>query len=832
MQEAIKARVALLGSKMPRRSARVQKKALENPPPTLDQSVGCDPPAGPSESDASRPPLNAETSEVAKEEMPPTQSAKITETSSEEVSEEVSRDNSQKTPLSTAEAAEAARARIAPKFSVLQSQKELSLALKSLQEGMDDSLSSSNYTLYVSPAGAHSDSYANNEESDDAPPNCANQLLDILKAHNNKEDPIDLRELLELMSTVDVQEIWFVAWKIVDKIASEKSYLVDEVEPVDEESLNLSVAESLIAEANLDRERKHAVRRAQVAHDILFSVASLALIAVQPRNREEQEAASSRPPCEALFQTVKTLHGLLFELALCNCEAIALIVARCCERWWVAEWTNREDLVTQLLPYLLATAMSNNAKHADVKRLYGVRHALELLDFDDASAETIRGLLLRGMSSEIFLKKKPKRKSRAKPKTKKKGKKRGGKAKGKGNSSHANDGKKGAVNNEHPDHDSAEEEEDEFSDHELALRNDESEKEDEDATLGEYDFPDILNRGADDYSAALSEGQRVLAFSFGLNATLASDMYSSMKAHLPHSTSAQQLSHGVILFRAWKSSLVAEASETRTVIEEQCIQDLMATSIKVESTFLFNACRRVLQAFTSQKRRDGVDEMLLRLYNPIIWRGLSAANPTVRKQAGVLFIDAFPLQDPGAPNVETDALLLKQFSELQRLLEDEIPDVRTIAVEGSARILAEYWNLVPVRFAKKMLTTMVDRLARDASSTAVRAAVVEGLDHLINNCSESHAAMKVVLPRLQMLLHDKSAKVRKAFVRLLVGIRDVNTIAVADVVPVSHLHARLVADADIDNISSLLVRLLLPTVSKSLPLNVQMADQLNPFHMH
>ena len=51
------------------------------------------------------------------------------------------------------------------------------------------------------------------------------------------------------------------------------------------------------------------------------------------------------------------------------------------------------------------------------------------------------------------------------------------------------------------------------------------------------------------------------------------------------------------------------------------MQDLMATAIKVASKTLFSACRRVLQAFTSQKRRDGVDEMLFRLYNPIICEG-------------------------------------------------------------------------------------------------------------------------------------------------------------------------------------------------------------------
>ena len=118
----------------------------------------------------------------------------------------------------------------------------------------------------------------------------------------------------------------------------------------------------------------------------------------------------------------------------------------------------------------------------------------------------------------------------------------------------------------------------------------------------------------------------------------------------------------------------------------QCNQSRFETAVFV--------LPQVLQAFTSQKRRDGVDEMLLRLYNPIIWRGLSAAHPSVRQQAAVLFVDAFPLQDPAAPNVETDALLLKQFTELQRLLEDPVPSVRVVAVDGASRILAEYWDLI------------------------------------------------------------------------------------------------------------------------------------------
>ena len=38
--------------------------------------------------------------------------------------------------------------------------------------------------------------------------------------------------------------------------------------------------------------------------------------------------------------------------------------------------------------------------------------------------------------------------------------------------------------------------------------------------------------------------------------------------------------------------------------------------------------------------------MLLRLYEPILWRSLAAANPHVRKNAATLLIDAFPLHNP------------------------------------------------------------------------------------------------------------------------------------------------------------------------------------------
>jgi len=43
------------------------------------------------------------------------------------------------------------------------------------------------------------------------------------------------------------------------------------------------------------------------------------------------------------------------------------------------------------------------------------------------------------------------------------------------------------------------------------------------------------------------------------------------------------------------------------------------------------------------EKQQGVDEMLARLYEPILWRSLKCANPKVRENAAILMIDAFPL---------------------------------------------------------------------------------------------------------------------------------------------------------------------------------------------
>ena len=75
-----------------------------------------------------------------------------------------------------------------------------------------------------------------------------------------------------------------------------------------------------------------------------------------------------------------------------------------------------------------------------------------------------------------------------------------------------------------------------------------------------------------------------------------------------------------------------------------CMQGLMVAALHARTASMASALRRVLGGLHSAKSAPGVDALLLRLYQPILFRALSAANPAVRRNALGLLVDAFPLQ--------------------------------------------------------------------------------------------------------------------------------------------------------------------------------------------
>ncbi|GMH30524.1 hypothetical protein Nepgr_032367 [Nepenthes gracilis] len=101
----------------------------------------------------------------------------------------------------------------------------------------------------------------------------------------------------------------------------------------------------------------------------------------------------------------------------------------------------------------------------------------------------------------------------------------------------------------------------------------------------------------------------------------------------------------------------------------------------------------------------------------------------------------FPLD---AAKVIKDTLLDKQFFLLERLLTDDCPDVRVVAVEGCCRILHLFWEVIPSSAITKILTKIFDDMPHDASNEGVN------LDVLLQTLTNDKPLVALRITRLLM----------------------------------------------------------------------------------
>ncbi|KAG3118690.1 hypothetical protein PI124_g2793 [Phytophthora idaei] len=107
---------------------------------------------------------------------------------------------------------------------------------------------------------------------------------------------------------------------------------------------------------------------------------------------------------DELFAVAQELHDQLLRLkgdvdqVQATQEAISLL----CEACWKHNFCGRaHSLVTQLLPYLIVRSYESpptgsfNSKKHPIRRLFAIKDALPLLDFDDDSSDLLRDILLR-----------------------------------------------------------------------------------------------------------------------------------------------------------------------------------------------------------------------------------------------------------------------------------------------------------------------------------------------------------------------------------------------------------------------------------------------------
>eukprot|EP01018_Ginkgo_biloba_P001403 Gb_28704 [translate_table: standard] len=315
------------------------------------------------------------------------------------------------------------------------------------------------------------------------------------------------------------------------------------------------------------------------------------------------------------------------------------------------------------------------------------------------------------------------------------------------------------------------------------------------------------------------DGRRFVAFLFGLNAQLVKELIAIIRSQIPFGRNSILEAYGEILYRAWRVAKGSSLDE----IEHTCIQGLVEGAIYASSKTLASSIRKVLGGFISQRTQDGVETFLYRLQEPILFRALQVANSNVRRNALLLLVDMFPLEDPDASKEGKETLLKRQFILLEKLLVDDCPDVRSVAVEGACRILRLFWEVVPSTITVKLLSKVVDEMAHDMSSSAVRCAIVDGMIYLIDN-PQSHELLKVLLPRLAPMLDDPVLSVRTVFADLLLTLKDIRAIQFHKVVNLDFLLSSLATDHSL--VAQRLTKLLIPSY---FPSKVSIAEACNRF---
>lgn len=278
------------------------------------------------------------------------------------------------------------------------------------------------------------------------------------------------------------------------------------------------------------------------------------------------------------------------------------------------------------------------------------------------------------------------------------------------------------------------------------------------------------------------------------------------------------VAYGQILYRAWKESVATVTNEENqcnpidntgsTLLLEDSIQTLLKECIHASEIKYFKGLRTMLKSFHDIKRSDELNGMLLRVYDPILWRALRCANAHVRSQASIVFLDVFPLQHADGRAEEDDKILQKQFDLLSTLLKDNDHKVRANAVLGVCDILKQYWEVLPVNTTHNILKYIVDTLSSDSSCANVRYSLFVGLGVLFQQ-PLAHALLKQLLPLLKASIHDKSEKVRIAFIKILCQIKGIRGMHFYEIVEVEHLLERLAEDRNRPNVCKVMTELLL-----------------------
>ncbi len=297
------------------------------------------------------------------------------------------------------------------------------------------------------------------------------------------------------------------------------------------------------------------------------------------------------------------------------------------------------------------------------------------------------------------------------------------------------------------------------------------------------------------------EGRQLLAAVWSTSEVVGESMHAAVKEHCVTGRRSLLEHYGDVYYRVWKES--AEASESR----QQCegwLQQLMHLCLHCSLPRTHQSLLQLLHVLHSHRKQRDVELLLARLYEPLLFRALSAAHPLLRLHALSVLVDVFPLASLDA-EVPQETHIAQQMQALLSALSDAYAPSRAVAVRGICLLLSLYWELFCAEVKVDTVTAVL--ALREDMAASSRIAVCDGVRTLLS-CHLSHQLLQPLLPSLTPLLHDRSDAVQSAFLSLLLAVKALRDIRFYHITPLPTLLLCLQHAAGSDKLAAKLRQLL------------------------
>jgi Condensin II non structural maintenance of chromosomes subunit len=213
----------------------------------------------------------------------------------------------------------------------------------------------------------------------------------------------------------------------------------------------------------------------------------------------------------------------------------------------------------------------------------------------------------------------------------------------------------------------------------------------------------LLNLASLPHILQSTEGKRLLSFIMvALGPTMRNKLHQAIRVQIPGNKKSILQAYGTIFFTAWKEAVDKDEPNP---IESDVLQDLVYSILHAASPSTVESLHIVLEPFHEHKKNAGVERLLHRLYGPVLWRCLAAANAVVRVNAARVLMAVFPLQGRRSHpnNMVSSNPIEKGMDALTALLQDPDPRVRVIGSEAVTKILTTYWDALPSKSIRNLL---------------------------------------------------------------------------------------------------------------------------------